>query len=405
MPDVIEEAELGEQFSSSVIDSFKRGSQKGIGNDNIFESFNFSSDPFDITNLISYPNLITKKIRDIVTNLAERIGACYKTKAHLIVVSPEGMARTTVLRLLNATFNKGLDKNFSLYVDAPKTWSGFSLEENNEGERIDNFQKWMQEVNFSNTKIVLIDDSDAVVSSARQYADAIKFEHIETPTMVYCITPTTQSLISKSDLLKNFFADTFWITRLEDKDIKEIILKSIDRFKTSNSSPFDELAVDMIVKYSLGLPGAATHLALLCLKTAYQIGTKTIDKSIVESVASNEGYDIALKVLHQKIKLDGTKYKIVVEILTQSYIREGSVERTIIISKFSHMAPSTLSYHLKDLINDGILKQERIGYKVYYFIPKILRSALQLLIMFASSYTSPSSLGIGDVVAVGGNNN
>jgi hypothetical protein len=104
----------------------------------------------------------------------------------------------------------------------------------------------------------MIDDADAFVSSVRQYADAIKFEHLEVPTMVYCITPTTQSIISKSDLLKDFFADIFWITPLKNKDIKEIILKLIDKFSADSSIPFDEPAVDKFVEYSLGLPGAAS---------------------------------------------------------------------------------------------------------------------------------------------------
>jgi DNA-binding transcriptional ArsR family regulator len=383
----IEEADLGEQFSSSVIESFKRGSQKGLSNENIFETFNFSSNPFDVTNLIRYPDLITHKIADIVRNLAERIGGCYKNTHHLLVVSPEGMARTTILKLLNATFNKGLDKNFSSYVYAPKTWSGFSSKADEEGERIDNFQNWMKDINFSTTKIILVDNADAVVASARQYADAIKFEHIEIPTMVYCVTPTTQALVLKSEILKDFFVDTFCIYPIEDKDIKEIILKSINRFSTSNSSPFDELGIDAIVKYSLGLPAAATRLASLCLKNVYQTGRKKVDKDTVERVASYEGYDVALKLVRQQVKLVGTKYRIAAEILTQFYIRggggSGGVERTIIMSKFSHMAPSTISYHFKDLIDDGILKQERIGNGVFYYIAKPVRSALQLLIMFS----------------------
>jgi DNA-binding transcriptional ArsR family regulator len=152
-----------------------------------------------------------------------------------------------------------------------------------------------------------------------------------------------------------------------------------------SSIPFDEATIDYIVKYSLGLPGTATSLASLCLRNAYKIGVKKIDKSIVERVVSNEGYDIALSLVHRKIRLEGTKYKVLREILTQYYLSASAVERTIIISKFSEMATSTLSYHLKDLINGGIIKQERIGFKVYYSIPKSIRSALQLLILSPSN--------------------
>jgi hypothetical protein len=59
-----------------------------------------------------------------------------------------------------------------------------------EGERIDNFQKWMEEVNFSNTRTILIDDADAFVFNARQYADAIKLEHIGTDSRLITTTVT-----------------------------------------------------------------------------------------------------------------------------------------------------------------------------------------------------------------------
>jgi DNA-binding transcriptional ArsR family regulator len=123
-------------------------------------------------------------------------------------------------------------------------------------------------------------------------------------------------------------------------------------------------------------------LAFLCLKNAYQVGISNINAKFVERIALNDGFGIAQKLVRKEIKLDGTKYKVVLEILAQFFIQGHNVERTLIISHFSEMTPSTLSYHLKDLINDGTIKQERIGYKVYYFIPKVLRSALQLLILF-----------------------
>ena len=57
-----------------------------MSSENVFDFFGFSSNPFDVTNLISHPNLITEKTRGVVMNLAERIGACYKNQVHLLVV-------------------------------------------------------------------------------------------------------------------------------------------------------------------------------------------------------------------------------------------------------------------------------------------------------------------------------
>jgi DNA-binding transcriptional ArsR family regulator len=382
LSDIIEKIE---DFSDSVIDFFNRGSRKGIIASNLYEQFGFTSNPFDTNILIANPDLITDKIKSIINKLAERIGACYQIQKSLLTVSPEGAGRTCILKLLNATLNKGFDNNFSSYVHASSRWSGFSFKEAEDGEhedgddRIDNFQKWMREIDFSKTKIILIDDADAFIANASQYLSAVKFEHLQTPTMVFCISPVTQARITKTELFNEIFGDIFWIMPLDKNDIKEILIKSIESVKTNNSSPFEDSAIDKIADYSLGLPGEAAGLAYLCLKNAYQIGISKIDAKLVEHVALNEGFDVAQKLLRKEIKLDGTKYKVALEILTQFFIQGHNVERTFIISHFSEMATSTLSYHLKDLINSGIVKQERIGYKVFYIIARPVRTALEIM--------------------------
>jgi hypothetical protein len=385
LSDIIEKAET---FSDTIIDAFKRGSTKGIMASNLFDQFGFSSNPFDNNTLIAKPDLITNRVKSKINKLAERIGACYQSQKSLLLVSPEGAGRTSILKLLNASLNKGFDNNFSSYVHTPSRWSGFSFEEAEDEEhedsssgedRIDNFQKWMREIDFSKTKIILIDDADAFVANARQYVSAVKFEHLQTPTMVLCISPITHSRITKTEQFNEIFGDIFWIMPVEKNDIKEILLKSIEAVKTNNSSPFEDSAIDKIADYSLGLPGEAALLAFLCLRNAYQIGISNINDKFVERIALNEGFDVAQKLLRNEIKLDGTKYKVALEILTQFFIQGHNVERTLIISHFSDLATSTLSYHLKDLINSGIVKQERIGYKVFYVISRPVRSALEIM--------------------------
>ena len=387
LSDTIERAE---PFSETVIDAFKKGSTKGIVGSNLYEHFGFTSNPFDTNVLIANPDLITDKIKSIINQLAERIGACYQSQKSLLLVSPEGAGRTTIFKRLNASLNRGFYNNFSSYVHASSRWSGFSFKETEEDEededssgndRIDNFQKWMREIDFSKTKIILIDDADAFIANASQYMSAVKFEQLQTPTMVFCISPVTQSRISKTELLNEVFEDIFWIMPLENDHIKQILLKSIDAASknNNNSHPFEDSAIDKITDYSLGLPGEATRFAYLCLKNAYQIGISKINDKLVERIALNEGSDVAQKLLRKEMKLDGTKYKVALEILIQFFIEGHNVERTLIISHFSEMATSTLSYHLKDLINFGIVKQERIGYKVFYVISRPIRTALEIM--------------------------
>ncbi|HZI72174.1 MAG TPA: hypothetical protein VFD60_13545, partial [Nitrososphaeraceae archaeon] len=63
---------------------------------------------------------------------------------------------------------------------------------------------------------------------------------------------------------------------LENHEIKQILFESLGNAKqgTNNSSfsPFDNAAIDRIVEYSIGLPGLATWLAFLSLKSAHQLG-------------------------------------------------------------------------------------------------------------------------------------
>jgi DNA-binding transcriptional ArsR family regulator len=390
LSDLIEKAE---NFSDSIIDSFNKGSRNGILASNLFEQFGFTFNPFDTNNVIGNSDLIIDKVKNIINKLAERLGACYQSQKSLLIVSPKGAGRTSILKLLNATLNRVFDKNFSSYVDASSKWSGFSFKEEAENEghqdsdgddRIDNFQKWMREIDFSKTKIILVDDADAFITNVSQYMSAVKFEHLEVPTMVFCSSPTTYSLITKTELFLEIFGDIFWIMPLEREDIKQILLKSIEGAAASSknnnyTSPFEDSAIDKIADYSLGLPGEAARLAYLCLKNAYQIGVSKINVKLVEQIAVNEGFDAAQKLLRKEIKLDGTKYKVALEILTQFFRQGHNVERTFIISRFSEMASSTLSYHLKDLTNSGILKQERIGYKVFYVISRPVRSALEIM--------------------------
>jgi hypothetical protein len=390
---VSEEIEIDDDIAKSIVKAFQKGSMAGFAQASLYKYFGLPSNPFDYNILINHPNLLISKVKNIVRTLAERIGACFQGQTNLIIISPEGAGRSSILKLINATLNKGFDSHFCSYIHAPSEWYGISSEENEDGERIDNFQKWSDEQDFSKTRIVLVDNADAFVSSARHYSDSIKFDQIQVPTMVYCITPTTHSsFVMKNDQLKDIFGDFFWILPLENHEIKQILLQSLSSANedsnnsSSSSSPFDNAAIDRIVDYSIGLPGLATRLALLCLKNAHQLGISKVDQTTVERVALAEGFTTSLKVVQQQEKkLDGTKYNIAIEILTQFYITGNGVERKNLIAKFSNMATSTLSYHFKDLINDGIIKQERIGFRVLYFIPKPIRSALQLLVLFPSS--------------------
>jgi len=374
-----------ENLQISVKEAFNRGVIRGQSQANFFDFFGFIANPFDSNFLMNNQEQIVKSTRLMITKLAERIGACYKNERHLILVGPECSGRTTILKIIENFLNKEFKKNFSLYVNASKKWSGFSTDEvenDNNSEKIDNFQQWIKEIDFQNSRIILVDEADSFISNAIQYCNAIRFDGFRIPTFIYCITNLTYSYIITNERLKKIFGDVFWLGTREEEEIIKMMLESTRSTLKSNIKQFtlfDDYFLDQIVNYSLGLPGLTSLFILSCLKMAYQANLNKIEQKIIERVAYIEGFTLAKKIVERNLNLDGTKYKILIEILRQYYIDGERVERKKIISKFSNMARSTLAYHFKDLINDNIIKQDRIGLRVYYTIQKPIRCALELI--------------------------
>ena len=374
-----------ESLHLSVKEAFNRGVVRGQSQSNFFEFFDFIGNPFDSSFLITNQRQIVKSTRVIINKLAERIGACHKNERHLILVGPECSGRSTILKIIENFLNKGFNDNFSLYVNAQDRWSGFTTEEDGNDDhfdRIDNFQQWVKEVDFQKSRIILVDDADPFISHAVQYCNAIKLDGFKVPTFIYCITNVTYSYVINNERLGKIFGDVFWLGIREEDDIKNIILESTKNTLKSNTKQltfFDDYSLNQIVNYSFGLPGLTSFFILSCLKTAYQASINKIERRLIKRVADSEGFTLAKKIVDRNLNLDGTKYKIIVEILRQYYIDGERAERKKIISQFSHMARSTLAYHFKDLINENVIQQDRIGLRVYYTIQKPVRCALELI--------------------------
>ncbi|HZL24434.1 MAG TPA: helix-turn-helix domain-containing protein [Nitrososphaeraceae archaeon] len=374
-----------ENLYLSVKESFNRGVIRGPSQSNFFEFFDFIGNPFDTSFLITNQKLIAKSTKVIINKLAERIGACHKNERHLILVGPECSGRSSILKIIENFLNKGFDKNFSLYVNAQDRWSGFTTAEDGNDDhfdRIDNFQQWVKEVDFQNSRIILVDDADSFISHAVQYCNAIKLDGLRVPTFIYCITNVTYSYVINNERLSKIFGDVFWLGVREEREIKKIVLESTKNTLKSDVEQltlFDDYTLDYIVNHSFGLPGLTSFFIISCLKTAYQANTNKIEKRLIQRIADIEGFTLAKKIVDRNLNLDGTKYKILVEILRQYYIDGERAERKKIISKFSNMARSTLAYHFKDLINENVIKQDRIGLRVYYTLQKPIRCALELI--------------------------
>ncbi|MCJ7636478.1 MAG: hypothetical protein MUO21_03230 [Nitrososphaeraceae archaeon] len=257
-----------ESLHLSVKEAFNRGVIRGQSQSNFFEFFDFIGNPFDPSFLIANQKQIVKSTRVIINKLAERIGACHKNQRHLILVGPECSGRSTILKIMENFLNKGFNENFSLYVNAQDRWSGFTTAEDGNDDhfdRIDNFQQWVKEVDFQNSRIILVDDADSFVSHAVQYCNAIKLDGFIVPTFIYCITNVTYSYVINNERLSKIFGDVFWLGIREEGEIKKIILESTKNTLKSNTKQltfFDDYSLDQTVNHSFGLPGLTSFFIL-----------------------------------------------------------------------------------------------------------------------------------------------
>ncbi len=232
-----------ENLYLSVKESFNRGVIRGPSQSNFFEFFDFIGNPFDPSFLITNQKLIAKSTKVIINKLAERIGACHKNERHLILVGPECSGRSTILKIIENFLNKGFDMNFSLYVNAQDRWSGYTTEEDGSDDhfdRIDNFQQWVKEVDFQNSRIILVDDGAAtgstLVVSARWIKkrkpkkiiiaipvapnETVELLKNEVDKVVTILIPPTSNFTSVAQFYDNFEEIT------DDKVVK--IMKELD---------------------------------------------------------------------------------------------------------------------------------------------------------------------------------
>ncbi|MFQ5820357.1 MAG: hypothetical protein ACE5I5_10250 [Candidatus Heimdallarchaeota archaeon] len=165
-------------------------------------------------------------------------------------------------------------------------------------------------------------------------------------------------------------------------------------------APFSVNILEEISRHSLGLPGEVIELAENLMRRSVHRGLQECDESYLEFFKTRLGITTAERILcgaleeRQMILTSGfkvpdradetslsfrdTRKDIIEVILRQIVLFDDREVQAVEISKGIDKERSTLSYHLTNLVKDGVLSESRHGKSVSYSIRKPVEAALQM---------------------------
>jgi DNA-binding transcriptional ArsR family regulator len=369
-----EQEAIEQDLQKGVADAFLRGS-KSAGQRSAFQYLGLACNPFDIDYILANPQIITQNSKSILSRFAERAGYAVESNTNLLVLGPEASGKTLLCRLLFESLNRSMGENFAVYVEARNEWSG--LRRTEEGTEIDGFQSWANEQDFSRTKIVLVDNGDYSLKDFPQYYGHLKRATAHPPVFVFGVSYPSYAVVKKNESYSNLFRALFSLRARDNSEIEDLLHLSIDSCKL-NSDPLEADVYRLIAHYSLGLPGLAKELASEALVAASEMGFPHVNKKLLSDIADAKYYVKARTILNGETKLDGTKFDIALAALREFY-QFGEIRRSRLLDIFSDLSRSTLAYHFKDLVKEGILIPDKLGFRILYRIPKPVRCALEMV--------------------------
>ena len=363
----------GKTLVDSVSARYRRGTIRAAKGSSILRYFGFKDDPFAIGSVSSHPELVSDSTRRTLHNLAEKSGFASESGSNMLLVGPEGVGKSLLLHLLSETLDISMGSGFAEYVDAARTWGGQEVGEGSLG-----FRTWAGSIDFGTTRLLLVDNIDRLVDRVPQFLDLLAGMTKNPLTLVLGVNlPTYWYLVGNRNLSKTF-PISMQVPQQEPREI-EGWLKSSIRSSAGGSEPFDEIAYQTLASYSLGLPGLAANFTQDCLRVASNLGVTRLRRPLITRIADMLLYSQGVRIADGQIRLEGTKAEIAWEALRELYLR-GEVRRGWIVEVFAeNLARSTLSYHLRDLVEDQILIPARFGFRMHYKVARPVRAALQIL--------------------------
>jgi len=379
--------------NETILEGFKKGQALGRKALSSYVRWGFSDQPFQKDLVYSFDEFYV----DFQTqDFSVWLGAINKlskevNKKAAFMIGPMYIGKTTLIRKVANVLNREYIPTKCISV--PKTINGFILQ--------------LRREDLIDTQLIFLDDSDILFNDISMIIDEIS-QNIEAEyTIVFAISPSTYLWLWKNEpaMLDQHILDSYKLRNFDQDTTIDLLQRRIDHFKEGTApQAFTKDALAKIAYYAMGLPGLALELAESCLD--FEIETITTD--YVNGRAKELNYEIAKRIAegdHEYWK--GSRGEILRELaislspVEQQQLKElrGARKKENIIElegtssaelveRISLSSQGTTSYHLKKLIEGGIVKQTKVGRNQIYTIHSTISNAVELALMSSTMINS-----------------
>ena len=347
---------------------------------------------------------------------------------NLIVCGPPRSGRTTICRYLVSVLNKPeiLGRGAAI-LTSTNEWAtiGTSITKG--------MQRWLDPVHIqedgrgalTGLKVLFIDDADAGLDflgdTHTQIQDLANGPVVLIPILTpigydflaeyHCERdPEINRLFGLGSKVEARAPLTVWVRRWSSKELNKMLRNRL-YITGGNLGPFSEQLLEQISRRSIGLPGEAIELAENIMRRSEHFELQACDESYLKFFMKQLGITIAEKILRgglaerqvlltsgfevpasetdETITISGTRRDILEVILREIVLFDKrEVRGEMLADPEEHNATqrvidvkrSTLSYHLTNLVKEGVLTESRHGRSVGYSIRKPIKATLQMIL-------------------------
>ncbi|MHA1267764.1 MAG: hypothetical protein ACTSRS_21190 [Candidatus Helarchaeota archaeon] len=322
---------------------------------------------------------------EVVETIGKHIGYYVSRRKglyHVPLIGVKKSGKSMVIALL-AYYNKMLEKSVKLKVYNAATFGEIAIERDSLaiGEAEQSLFPILDELEVNPPDILVIDSCD----KDKNISDSLKRikQKLKKGIIITAWTPE-KWLLNFEEIDQILPVDKYLMINplKEGQTIRLVntILRVIsfeDREITINSELYNSLH-----RYSRGIPGVLIELFFMALRMGFLKRVEVINAEVVRDAAERLGI---LNVEERLIKLPEFQLLILKQILL-SYDERGI--RPMRLVELLNKDKATISYHLLQLKNMGLLEVERLGRSSFYKLKKMILPFIELKMLMESEFNA-----------------
>jgi len=280
---------------------------------------------------------------------------------HLVLYGVEGVGKSILIEIIKQLIQKYYNEIVVEIIDAHKF-----INLNKDGD----IKFWSYYTNIKNNRPdILIIDSCNKSKNIDEYLD--KFAKLMNPGLIITLWDTLTW-----NYFRDIINDNLPITEeinILPFDLENTIsfINAISNFISDHEFLIDKKLYEKIWSYSKGIPLLIFTLLVFSLQEAYTIKIDSINENIITKAAKRMNlYNIDNKL----DKVSEIQYLILKKMLLN--IDERGI-RPIILATDLNKDQATIAYHMNALLNEKIIRRDKIGKYTFYKIQNNLKPIIQ----------------------------